>query len=179
MKPAPNSPCLYDNSPSLPDISDPKSWHSHPKSWEVGVTHSYLFVTVLSKQAKTTLTPWAFLHVANRHLIWGPITVPRDFTFMTYYKPRACCLKERRSRWQNLCGETLPKYLPDKDFPVAQMVRNLPVMQETRVRSLGQEDPLVKGMAIHSSILAWRIPWTEGPGGLNSVGLQSQTRLSN
>ena len=43
---------------------------------------------------------------------------------------------------------------------VAQMVQNLPVMQETRVQSLGQEDPLEKGMATHSSILAWRIPWT-------------------
>ena len=45
-------------------------------------------------------------------------------------------------------------------------------MQETRVQSLGQEDPLEKGMAIHSSILAWRIPWTEMPGGLQSVGSQ-------
>ena len=45
-------------------------------------------------------------------------------------------------------------------------------MQETRVQSLGQEDPLKKGMAIHSSVLAWRIPWTEKPGGLQFVGLQ-------
>ena len=44
---------------------------------------------------------------------------------------------------------------------MAQMVKNLPVMQETQVPSLGQEDPLEKGMAIHPSILAWRIPWTE------------------
>ena len=48
---------------------------------------------------------------------------------------------------------------------VAQMVKNLPVMQETRVHSLGREDPLEKGTATHSSILAWRIPWTEEPGG--------------
>ena len=46
------------------------------------------------------------------------------------------------------------------------MVKNLPVMQETQVRSLGQEDPLEKGMATLSSILAWEIPWTEEPGGL-------------
>ena len=52
------------------------------------------------------------------------------------------------------------------------MVKNLPVRQETRVQSLGWEVPLEKGMAIHSSILAWRIPWTEKPGGLQSVGLQ-------
>ena len=51
-------------------------------------------------------------------------------------------------------------------FPVAQTVKNLPAMQETRVRSLGWEVPLEKGIAIHSSILAWRIPWTEKPGGL-------------
>ena len=49
-------------------------------------------------------------------------------------------------------------------FPVAQVVRNLPVMQETRVQSLGREDPLEKGMSVHSSILAWRIPRTEKPG---------------
>ena len=58
------------------------------------------------------------------------------------------------------------------DFPIAQMVKNLPAMQETRVRSLCQEDPLEKGMAIHSSILAQRIPWTEKPGGLQSMGSQ-------
>ena len=55
---------------------------------------------------------------------------------------------------------------------VAQAVQNLPAMQETRVRSLGWEDPLEEGMATHSRILAWRIPWTEKPGGLQSVGSQ-------
>ena len=62
-----------------------------------------------------------------------------------------------------------------RDFPVTQMVKNLPAMQESRVWSLGWEVPLAKGMAIHSRILAWRIPWTEKPGGLQSVGLQSRT----
>ena len=51
-------------------------------------------------------------------------------------------------------------------------------MQETRVQSLGREDPLEKEMATHSSVLAWRIPWTEEPGGLQSVGSQSWTCLS-
>ena len=51
----------------------------------------------------------------------------------------------------------------------AQMVKRLPAMQETRVRSLGQEDPLEKAMATHSSFLAWGIPWTEAPGGLQSM----------
>ena len=53
------------------------------------------------------------------------------------------------------------------------MVKNPPVKQETQVRSLGGEDPLEEGVATHSSILAWRIPWTEEPGGLQSIGLQS------
>ena len=53
---------------------------------------------------------------------------------------------------------------------VAQKVKNLPAMQEKRVQSLGWEDPLEKGMATHSTILAWRIPWTVEPGGLQSVG---------
>ena len=53
---------------------------------------------------------------------------------------------------------------------VAQRVKNLPAMQETRVQSLGREDPLEEGMATHSRILAWRILWTEEPGGLQSMG---------
>ena len=58
------------------------------------------------------------------------------------------------------------------------MVKNPPAMQETQamqLQSLDQEDPLEEGMATHSSILAWRIPWTEEPGGLQSMGSQSQT----
>ena len=58
---------------------------------------------------------------------------------------------------------------------VAQTVKNLPAMQETGVQSLGGEDPLEKGMATHSSILAWRIPWTEESGGLHFIGSQSDT----
>ena len=57
---------------------------------------------------------------------------------------------------------------------MAQMVKNLPAMQETQVKSLGWEDPLEKGIATHSSILAWRIPWIEGPGSYN---LQGCTRV--
>ena len=55
---------------------------------------------------------------------------------------------------------------------VSQVVKNLPAMQEIQVQSLGREDLLEKGMAIHSSILAWRIPWIEEPGVLQSMGLQ-------
>ena len=53
---------------------------------------------------------------------------------------------------------------------MAQLVKNLPAVQETRVQSLGWEDPLQKGMATHSSVLAWRIPWTEEPGEPQSMG---------
>ena len=61
---------------------------------------------------------------------------------------------------------------------VAQMVKRLPAMWETRVRFLGREDPLEKEMAIHSTTLAWKIPWTEEPDRLQSMGSQSRTRLS-
>ena len=60
------------------------------------------------------------------------------------------------------------------------MGKNPPAMQETQVRSLGQEDPLEEGVATHSSILAWRIPWTEEPGRLQSMRVtKSQIRLSD
>ena len=55
---------------------------------------------------------------------------------------------------------------------VAQMIKNLPAVQGSQILSLGWEDPLEKGIATHSSILAWRIPWTEKHGGLQSMGLQ-------
>ena len=60
---------------------------------------------------------------------------------------------------------------------MAQTVKSLPELRETQVQSLGQEDPLEKGMGTHSSILAWKIPRTEESGGLQSTGSQSQTRL--
>ena len=66
--------------------------------------------------------------------------------------------------------------LPDrKGFPGGSAVKNPPAIQEVQVRSLGQEDPLEDGMATHSTILAWRIPWTEEPGGLQSIGSQRVT----
>ena len=64
-------------------------------------------------------------------------------------------------------------------FLVALTVKNLPAVLETQVRFQGQEDPLETGMATHSSIPAWRIPWTEELGRLQSMGSQSQTRLSD
>ena len=73
----------------------------------------------------------------------------------------------------------MPTVLGISRFPLssraslgAQMVKSLPAVQETRVWSLSLEDPLEKGRATHSSILAWEIPWTEEPGGLQSTGSQ-------
>ena len=64
-------------------------------------------------------------------------------------------------------------------FPGVQMVKNLPATRETWITSLSGKDPWEEGMATHSSILAWRVPWTEEPGGLQSMGVtKSQTRLS-
>ena len=54
--------------------------------------------------------------------------------------------------------------------PSSQMVKNPPAVQQSQVQSLGWEDPLEEGMTVHSSILAWRVPWTEDPGGLQSLG---------
>ena len=62
---------------------------------------------------------------------------------------------------------------------VAQSVKNLPAMLETRVRFLGREDPLEEEMATHSSILAWRITWIEEPGGLQSMGSTERLTLTN
>ena len=67
---------------------------------------------------------------------------------------------------------------PEKHHPGGSMVKNLPVLQEMQVQSLGREDPLEKEIATHSSIFASEIPWTEEPGGLQSVGSQSRTPLS-
>ena len=69
-----------------------------------------------------------------------------------------------------ICGEGNPHRPPTS--PVAQTVKRLPTMGETWVRSPGLEDPLEEEMATHSNILAWRIPWTEEPGGLQSMGSQ-------
>ena len=64
-------------------------------------------------------------------------------------------------------------------FLIAQLVKNLPAMREAWVRSLGQEDPLEKEMATHSSILAWSLPWTEEPGGYSPWGCKNLIQLSD
>ena len=87
----------------------------------------------------------------------------------------------------SLCEALVTNMRYEKKFPssvswaslVAQVVKNPPAIQETWVRSLSWEDPLEEGMATHSSILAWRIPWTEESGGLQFTRSQSQTQHSD
>ena len=71
-----------------------------------------------------------------------------------------------------MAAETVVSYYLPWASLVAQLVKNPPAMQGTPVRFLGREDPLEKGIATHSSILAWRVPWTEEPSGLQSTGSQ-------
>ena len=92
--------------------------------------------------------------------------------FLILYPHNPCC------SW--ILGSTFGKgWTTNRASLVAQLVKNLPAVQETQVFSLAQEDPLEKGMATHSSIPAWRIPWTEEPGGLQFMRLQSRTSLSD
>ena len=82
-------------------------------------------------------------------------------------------------RWLSVSFNYLPSiffswnHKRERDFPGGSVVKKLPAMQETQVQSLGQENPLEEETATHSSILARRIPWTEEPGGLQSMGSQS------
>ena len=121
---------------------------------------------------------WTGASVSWQHLVpvswnahvWDPATMPR-------INQGAHRANQVKMNWGPLPSG--PAELPAKRnttlqttgvSSIAQMVRNLPAMQETRIRSLGQENPLEKVMATHSSILAWRIPWTEEPGGSQRVG---------
>ena len=82
-------------------------------------------------------------------------------------------MEGRSGRWTFFAvGETTSFLNADQIWTMARTVKNLPAMQETWVQSLGQEDPLGEENAIHSSILAWEVPWTEDTGGLQSTGLQ-------
>ena len=116
--------------------------------------------------------------------LWLPIEMPKCLGYC-FYCQRFWYQIFRFSTSSNspiLCGLQWGLFYSliqfDNNYPefgaslVAQMVKRLPTMQETRVLSLGREDPLEKEMATHSSILAWRISWMEEPGGLQSMGLQ-------
>ena len=96
--------------------------------------------------------------------------------FVHLEKEARWLINQTRVIWGEMMKEGRPRtgeYLWSiRGFLGAQMVKNLPVIRETRVGFLGWEDPLKEGMATHSRILAWRIPWTEEPGGLRSTGSQ-------
>ena len=103
------------------------------------------------------------------HLI---LCKPVQFSHSQHFLGRNCLYKANEQfLWANLFFPTA-LITSSWAFPVAQMVKHLPAMWETWVWSLGQEDPLEEGMATHSSTLAWKIPWTEEPGRLQSMGSQ-------
>ena len=89
----------------------------------------------------------------------------------SYYIP-ILQMRKLRCRKDNLSPDNQVHMYMTKGFPGGSVVKNLPIMQETQVQSLGQEDPLEKEMATYSRILAWDIPWTEEPCGLQFMGLQ-------
>ena len=98
-------------------------------------------------------------------------------TFESWCWRRLLRIPRATRRWnQSILKKINPEYSLE-GLMVAQLVKNLPVVQETWVRSPGQEDPLEKEMATHFSILAWRIPWTEEPGGLQSMGSQESDMI--
>ena len=89
---------------------------------------------------------------------------PQPFSISYYFPTAAVTNYHKLGSFKGFAGE--------RASVVKKKKKNLPAKQETRVRSLGWENPLEKEMATHFSILAWRIPWTEVPGGLQSMGLQ-------
>ena len=94
---------------------------------------------------------------------------------VTQGKQTLCPAPGKNPDWSMPIPVTSP-FLASRASQVAQMFKNPPAMQEAGVQSLGWEDPLEKKMATHSNIFAWRIPWTDEPGGLQPLGSQSWTR---
>ena len=114
-----------------------------------------------------SLGEWIHVYVWLSHLaLSAPETITALLLSYTPIRNESCFFKRHL---------LMPLY----DIWLPWQPRRLPTVWETQVRSLGQEDPLEKEMAPHSSTLAWRIPWTEEPGGLQSMGSQSRTRLSD
>ena len=111
-------------------------------------------------------------HLCERSIVLSPLSVWNDLHILPAWE----------DGWRGSWATEGAKYLPNLTisasisisgtFLVAESLKNLPAMQETQAQSLGREDPLEEGMATNSSILAWRIPWTEEPGRLQSTELQ-------
>ena len=124
------------------------------KSHSIFVSHVWVYIYLYA----------GFIEDLSQHqnigksLLWGTIVFKVYFTSMV---PNS-----------SVVNNIIKLLKPNRASLVAQMVKNLPAMQDTQVEYLGWEDPLEKGMATYSSILAWRILWTEDPGGLQSMGSQ-------
>ena len=110
-------------------------------------------------------------HNSKTSVLWHSafFMVQLSNSYMTTGKTIGLTIWTFLSKWRSLLFNMLPRFGASL---VAQMVKHMPAMWETQVRSLGQEDPLEKEMATYSSTLAWKIPWTEEPGRLQSVWLQ-------
>ena len=121
------------------------------------------------RQLHNSMFPKLFIFL-SKELCQVPFTVSRELNKQHLLEP--CHFPA------GAYNSGLP-YNPRASLMMAQTVKNLPTMQETLVWSPCWEDPLEKGMATHSSILAWEIPWTEEPGGLQSMGSQNQTQLND
>ena len=161
-------------------------WLPFPYDWQYGAPfHVQPFIHLLSYSTYSNilsiLNYWCvgiYILEMQVHLsdIWNWIIFPiydRTIHFLNIIFSWAENFTLVKSNW--LIFYHFFKSLPMRfwwAFLVAQMVKGLPAMRETRVRSLGWEDPLEKEMATHSRIHAWKIPWTEEPGGLQSMGSQ-------
>ena len=150
-------------------------WTRHWKKWSLSVSLS------LSPSFSISLN-WMYLTI-----LWVPLYRWENWGKMwNFPKSMSGNSEWMMTTWpKNLSYDSNPGRLfilsiPEMASLVTEMVKNLPAIQETWVQSLGQEDPLEKGMATHSSNLAWGMPWIEEPGGLQSMGVtKSQTQLSN
>ena len=128
------------------------------------------------------------MHAEKQGFLSSPLTVPEILTLGLTVPgwlewPLSCpsrCTAVSHWSQSGSCFAVFYEYpLFCLDFLVAQSVKNLTAVQETQVRSLGREDPLEKEMANHSGILAWKIPWTEDPGGCSPWLAKSPTRLND
>ena len=147
----------------------PRPWDSPGKNTGVGCHFLLQCMKVKSEsEVAQSCPPLSDPMDCSRPGSSNPLVVPKlfrgmsKFLTMAYKAPHNC-------PFAHLALSLISMF---KDFPSGSVVKNLPARQETQVRPLGQEDPLEEGMATHSSILAWRIPWTEEPGRLQSKRLQ-------
>ena len=129
----------------------------HLQSFKLIYSHSHLLLPLCSSRL---LSKVFFARTG--------VPSPPDFSRLPPWLSLSvlCCSVLSYISWFSVCSINYW----DAASLVVQMVKNPPAMQETQAQSLGQEDPLEEGMAMHSSILAWRIPWAEEPGGLQSMG---------